>query len=93
MAEFPAVGLPSILVPYPYSGQHQQLNADFMVSHGAAVCLKDADLDELGPIVTRLLGDEDALQHMSEQARMMSRPDAAYRLARAVIDLAGVREG
>jgi UDP-N-acetylglucosamine--N-acetylmuramyl-(pentapeptide) pyrophosphoryl-undecaprenol N-acetylglucosamine transferase len=93
MAEFPAVGLPSILVPYPYSGQHQQLNADFMVAHGAAVCLDDADLGNLGSTVTRLLDDEDGLRHMSERARMMSRPDAAHRLASAVIDLAGVGEG
>jgi UDP-N-acetylglucosamine--N-acetylmuramyl-(pentapeptide) pyrophosphoryl-undecaprenol N-acetylglucosamine transferase len=92
MAEFPAVGLPSILVPYPYSGQHQQLNADFVVARGAAVCVKDEELNTLGPTVMRLLDDEDTLRQMSECARMMSRPDAAYRLADEVTRLAGAGE-
>jgi UDP-N-acetylglucosamine--N-acetylmuramyl-(pentapeptide) pyrophosphoryl-undecaprenol N-acetylglucosamine transferase len=88
-AEFPAVGLPSILVPYPYSGQHQQLNADFMVAHGASVCIDDADLGkELVPTVNRLLADKTTLDRMSQCARALSRPDAAHRLASELIRLA-----
>jgi UDP-N-acetylglucosamine--N-acetylmuramyl-(pentapeptide) pyrophosphoryl-undecaprenol N-acetylglucosamine transferase len=89
MAEFPAVGLPSVLVPYPYSGQHQQLNADYMVSRGAAVCIDDAVLQEqLKPTVLHLLSDERALQEMSARARALARPDAARELARALVRLA-----
>lgn len=89
-AEFPAAGLPSILVPYPYSGQHQQLNADFMVAHGASVCIADADIEEqLVPTVKRLLSDEAALAQMSARARALSRPDAAHRLAADLVRLAG----
>jgi UDP-N-acetylglucosamine--N-acetylmuramyl-(pentapeptide) pyrophosphoryl-undecaprenol N-acetylglucosamine transferase len=88
-AEFPAVGLPSILVPYPYSGQHQQPNADFMVRHGAAVCIDDADLgDELVPTIRRLLASQTTLEQMSQCARALSRPDAAYRLASELVRLA-----
>ncbi|MBL7201310.1 MAG: UDP-N-acetylglucosamine--N-acetylmuramyl-(pentapeptide) pyrophosphoryl-undecaprenol N-acetylglucosamine transferase [Anaerolineae bacterium] len=81
-AEFPAAGLPSILVPYPYSGQHQELNADFMAAHGAAVRLDDADLGtQLEPTVVRLLDDDAALERMGKAARSLARPDAAHRLA------------
>ena len=89
MAEFPAVGLPSVLVPYPYSGQHQRLNADFMVRHGAAVCIDNADLPEqLKPTVLRLLSEEGTLVQMSERARALARPDAAQELAAALVRLA-----
>lgn len=89
MAEFPAVGLPAILVPYPYSGQHQQANADFGVAHGAAVCVADADLAaQLKPTVLRLLSDEQGLARMRDRARALARPDAARRLAQELIGMA-----
>lgn len=94
MAEFPAVGLPSVLVPYPYSGQHQQPNADWMVRHGAAVCIDNADLPEqLKPTVLRLLSDEGTLAQMRERARALARPKAAQDLAAALVQLAGSAVG
>ena len=91
--EFPAVGLPSILVPYPYSGQHQQLNADFMVEHGAATSLADGDLGELlKPTVMRLLDDPEILAQMGERARALSKPQAARDMARELARLAGESE-
>jgi UDP-N-acetylglucosamine--N-acetylmuramyl-(pentapeptide) pyrophosphoryl-undecaprenol N-acetylglucosamine transferase len=88
-AEFPAVGLPSVLVPYPYSGQHQELNADFMTAHGAAVRLDDADLGaQLKPTVVRLLDDKVTLEQMRQEARTLSRPDASRRLAEELRRLA-----
>ncbi len=45
-AEFPALGVASILIPYPYAGLHQELNADYMVQNEAAIKLHDSDLTE-----------------------------------------------
>ncbi len=90
LAEWPALGLPSILVPYPYSGQHQHKNADFMVQHGAALCIDDADMGaQLKPALLALLGDEPRLKTMGEKARALARPDAADRLAAELLRLAG----
>jgi len=81
LGEFPALGLPSILVPYPYAGQHQEINADYLVSHGAAVKIADADLNKkLLPTILSLLSD-DALAKMSERARALARPQAAQCIA------------
>ncbi len=44
-AEVAAVGVASILVPYPYAGAHQRANAAFLADRGAAVMVPDAELD------------------------------------------------
>jgi UDP-N-acetylglucosamine--N-acetylmuramyl-(pentapeptide) pyrophosphoryl-undecaprenol N-acetylglucosamine transferase len=82
MGEFPAARLPALLVPYPYSGQHQEPNAEYMMRNGAAKVLPDAGLQErLVPTVLELLRDDQALAEMREGARAMARPDAAESIA------------
>ena len=85
LGEFPAAGLPAVLVPYPYSGQHQNPNADYLARNGAARVLLDAELGEkLVPTLTELLDDApswQALAAMREFARSLARPDAAEAIA------------
>jgi UDP-N-acetylglucosamine--N-acetylmuramyl-(pentapeptide) pyrophosphoryl-undecaprenol N-acetylglucosamine transferase len=46
LAELAATGTPAILVPYPHHGDnHQLLNAAVFEERGAAVTIRDADLD------------------------------------------------
>jgi len=91
MGEFAAVGLPSILVPYPYAGQHQEANADFMVRHGAALKVLDAMLPKgaLWNAIEKLLTDGDSLRSMADNARKLSRPRAAQDIAQQLALLAG----
>ena len=89
LGEFPAAKLPALLVPYPYSGQHQSPNAEYMERNGAARVLPDAELEgKLVPTVLELLGDEAALADMRESAHAMARPDAAYVIAEQLWQLA-----
>ena len=91
LGEFPALGLPSILVPYPHSGQHQEANAEYMASRGAAIKIRDADLQqELLPAITELLNDGEKLAEMRRQAQALSRPKAAHRVAAELQSLASV---
>jgi UDP-N-acetylglucosamine--N-acetylmuramyl-(pentapeptide) pyrophosphoryl-undecaprenol N-acetylglucosamine transferase len=93
LGEFPALGLPSILVPYPYAGQHQELNADYLVSRGAAVKIADAELGEkLLPTILEFLNDEAALAGMGERARALASLDAAQRIAQDLRQI-GTRQG
>lgn len=89
LGEFPAAGLPAVLVPYPYSGQHQNPNAEYMARNGAAQVLPDAELGKkLVSTVLELLNDEKALADMQESARAMARPDAAEVIANQIWQVA-----
>lgn len=88
LGELPAVGLPAVLVPYPYAGGHQKLNARYLTRNGAAVILDDGDLDDMLPLVGELLHDETRLRSMREASRRLARPEAAGRIARILLDLA-----
>lgn len=88
LGEFPAAGLPAVLVPYPYSGQHQQPNAAAMARHGAAQVLCDADLPlEFVPTVLHLLGNSRELAEMGAAARALARPEAAKAIAEQLCSL------
>lgn len=90
LGEFPAVGLPSILVPYPYSGGHQRPNAQYMAAQGAAVVVEDGEIGGgvLGRMVVELLSDEERLARMGEQAKRLARPDAAKAIVAELQQLA-----
>ena len=82
MGEFPAVGLPAVLVPYPYSGQHQQPNAHYMATRGPSQVIRDAELAEkLVPVVLELFEDARELARMRASAKALARPDAAKAIA------------
>jgi UDP-N-acetylglucosamine--N-acetylmuramyl-(pentapeptide) pyrophosphoryl-undecaprenol N-acetylglucosamine transferase len=89
LAEFPAVGLPAILAPYPYSGQHQAVNAAFMAKHGAAVVLADSELaGRLVDVAGQILTNAGLREEMSRRSRSLARPDASRALARTLQELA-----
>lgn len=90
LGEFPAVGLPAILVPYPYSGQHQEANAAYLADRGAALVIKDGELaNRLVDTVLALLAAPDRLAAMAQAGRALARPDAAANLVAQLRALAG----
>jgi UDP-N-acetylglucosamine--N-acetylmuramyl-(pentapeptide) pyrophosphoryl-undecaprenol N-acetylglucosamine transferase len=88
-AEVAAVGVASILVPYPFAGAHQALNAAYLADAGAARLVPDAELDG-----ERLLSEATALRDdarreaMARAALALGRPEAAATLADALLALA-----
>ena len=88
-AELAAVGVASILVPYPFAGAHQRYNASYLADEGAAVMVPDEELDarRLLAEATALLEDERRMA-MATAARRLGRPDAARVLADALLALA-----
>ncbi|MDA8400526.1 MAG: glycosyltransferase, partial [Actinomycetota bacterium] len=78
------IGVPAVLVPLPGAPRdHQTKNAMVLVKAGAAVCVKDSELDgaRLVMEVEGLLADPQRLLSMSIAARELGIPDASDRVA------------
>lgn len=89
LGEFPAVRVPSILVPGLFAQGHQEKNADFLAARGAAIKLDQEKLaSDFVPTVTALLHDRARLQRMRDAAGKLSQPEAAMRIGALVQDLA-----
>jgi UDP-N-acetylglucosamine--N-acetylmuramyl-(pentapeptide) pyrophosphoryl-undecaprenol N-acetylglucosamine transferase len=88
-AELAAIGVASILIPYPYAGAHQRYNAAYLADEGAAVVVPDEELtgDRLVAEASALL-DDDRRHSMADAARRLGRPDAARALADELVALA-----
>jgi UDP-N-acetylglucosamine--N-acetylmuramyl-(pentapeptide) pyrophosphoryl-undecaprenol N-acetylglucosamine transferase len=83
LGEFPALRLPSILVPYPHAGKHQEANANYLAERGAALILLDVDLPlQLASMILELLEAPDRLAAMSQGAAKLARPDATSNIIR-----------
>ena len=89
LGEFPAVGAPSILVPYPYAGRHQAANAAYLADRGAALLLPDSELQaRLASTINSLLDAPDRLAEMARAATALAQPDAADAIANTLRQLA-----
>jgi UDP-N-acetylglucosamine--N-acetylmuramyl-(pentapeptide) pyrophosphoryl-undecaprenol N-acetylglucosamine transferase len=84
VAEVAAVGVASILVPYPHAvDDHQSANARYLADAGAALLLPQPELDprRLAGLLAELAGARERLLRMAEAARALAMPDAAAAVA------------
>lgn len=92
LSEFAAAGLPTVLVPYPWAvDDHQSVNARVFEEAGAARVIPQSELNaqRLGSELDALAdGGREQLLSMANYAYGLARPDAAPRVARAVLEVA-----
>ena len=82
LGEYPILGVPSILIPYPNAWRYQKVNADYLAGHGAAVILRDIEIDDrLAPAIENLLSDPSKLSGMAAAAKELAMPEAARSIA------------
>jgi UDP-N-acetylglucosamine--N-acetylmuramyl-(pentapeptide) pyrophosphoryl-undecaprenol N-acetylglucosamine transferase len=89
--EIASHGRPAILVPYPHAAaDHQTTNARWMADAGAALVIPDRELSgaRLARQVAELLADPSGLAAMAAASRGLARPDAAYEVARELLEVA-----
>lgn len=93
LAELTAVGLPSILMPYPFHrDEHQLRNAKVLADAGAGVIVPDrieaqGNVTALRSALLPLLQDTPRLAAMADAARRLGRPDAARQIAAELLDI------
>ncbi|MDR1322962.1 MAG: UDP-N-acetylglucosamine--N-acetylmuramyl-(pentapeptide) pyrophosphoryl-undecaprenol N-acetylglucosamine transferase [Candidatus Margulisbacteria bacterium] len=82
LSELAAIGLPSILIPYPHAADnHQEFNARYFEERGAAVLLLDKDLtaDSLAATIAKIDNPE-TLTRMSNAAKTLHFKNAAEKI-------------
>jgi UDP-N-acetylglucosamine--N-acetylmuramyl-(pentapeptide) pyrophosphoryl-undecaprenol N-acetylglucosamine transferase len=88
VCELAAVGVASILVPFPAAvDDHQTVNAAYLVDHDAALLIPDRDLtpQRLCETLQKLCADRVPLLEMAIRARELAQPRAAQDLAEACL--------
>lgn len=90
IAELTVLGIASILVPSPHVAEnHQYYNAKSLADNDAAVLIKDSDVKKvLQNKIIEIAGDEEQLKSLSENAKKLSKPEAANTIAKSAINYA-----
>lgn len=89
IAELTALGVASILVPYPYAAGHQMANAKMLGNAGGCSIIEQNKLTPEGlyAAVEKLMEGQDILGKMRLNAKRMGRPYASVNLAEEVMKL------
>jgi len=90
LAELSVMGLPAILIPFPYAADnHQMLNGRYYVNHGGAKMFKEKDLSapQLAKEISSLLRNHDDLRNMSVAMKKLSRPEATTKIINQFLTL------
>jgi len=88
--ELAILGLPAVLVPYPYAAaDHQTPNARTFADHGAARFVTDAEMtgERFYSEVTRLFNDRARLGEMSTAMKNLGKPQAAELAAELALEI------
>ena len=88
IAEIAAVGIPSILIPYPMAaGNHQEFNARVITDHGGGALILDKDLtpERLEKEIDAILDDDARRLAMGEITKQAAIYDADLRFYEAAL--------
>ena len=90
VTEIAAAGLPSILIPFPFAvGDHQTINASFLVSADAALICQESDTnaEDIANRLTGLLDDPEQMLQMGARAAGLYKSDSASVIADACLEV------
>jgi UDP-N-acetylglucosamine--N-acetylmuramyl-(pentapeptide) pyrophosphoryl-undecaprenol N-acetylglucosamine transferase len=92
VAEITALGVPSVLLPYPFHrDRHQERHALLLQEAGAAVMIRDTlepqkNGDALWPVLSKLMREDERRRAMAAAAKKFGRPEAARTIATEILN-------
>ncbi len=91
LAELMQIGVPALLVPYPYAADNHQLaNAEDYANAGCGRVILEENIDQLTPMVLDLLVDE---THLAELRSNLGHADKASTLELMYEDMVALAKG
>lgn len=88
VAEIAEVGIPAILIPYPYAtDNHQYWNAHELSQSGGAILIEQKELNPemITEIIVRLFSDREKLHKMKALMKKLSKPFAAEKVVEGIL--------
>lgn len=89
--EIASWGIPSIIIPITTTnGDHQRRNAFNYTYTGACVVIEEANMTAniLSSEIERIIENKEVWNNMAQNAKDFHKPDAAYKIARELVDIA-----
>lgn len=83
LSEIAVVGLPAILIPYPFAADnHQEINGNYYVAGGGAIQIRQSELSTavLAGQIAELIEDERKVTDMGNAMKNLAFPDAATKI-------------
>lgn len=90
ISEITAVGIPSILIPFPFATEnHQEYNARSLEKQGAAIVILEKDLspDILNQQIMSLINNREQMNRMAKNAKKMGVVDAVEKIGAIIEEL------
>ncbi len=89
--EIASWGIPSVLIPITKTNRnHQRKNAFNYARSGACIVIEEANMTAniFSSEIERIIENKNTWDEMSENAKSFGKPDAAMKIARAIVDMA-----
>ena len=90
LAELAVMGLPALLIPYPFAADnHQVTNGKYYVNGGGCLLLQEADAtgEILAGLISERLHNPEELHTMAAKMRALAQPEAADRIVKELCAL------
>lgn len=89
--EIASWGIPSVLIPITKTNlNHQRRNAFNYARSGACIVIEEANMTSniFSSEIERIIENKDTWNEMSKNAKSFDKPDAAMKIAQAIVDMA-----